>query len=226
MDKWKFDPNYINAYLSILVRYYEIFRDVYRYDLGKVPHTQIRNDTEEYFERQDPIARFIKCKLIYVGKIYPTTGELVDKIEIKDIFREYKNWYLIEYGQQLQGHNTTHCNNFEKNYKLHNYLEIKRINGDNITYLKEYVLVDTEQNYDSIYSDIFNIDKILKSNDKNITLDEKLDIIHKQKEIAKNKISNIMTEQCAINSTIKVYEKQLEKLSSEYNNLLSASIEL
>lgn len=225
MEKWKKQQEYKNAYFSIMLHYYEILRDKYKYNFGDIPQSNIRKETEEYFERQDPISKFIKCRMIYVGKRYPGNGEPVKPIRIKDIFHEYKKWYTSEYGL-LTGLNSTHCNNFEKNYKLHNNIKVHKTGGANVTFLEEFVLVTSEENYDDIYSEIFYLDKILKASDNDISKEEKKNILSKQIEISRNKISNIKIEYDNLKSIEETYLMELHEYENKYSSLLADEIDM
>src|SRR5690242_15395541 len=61
------DPKYKEAYLSILVKYYNILRDQYNYDLNNIPKPSIVRDTEKYRNEQDTINRFITDRVIFIG---------------------------------------------------------------------------------------------------------------------------------------------------------------
>ena len=225
MNKWKHDINYQNAYLSIMVNFYEKFRDEYNYDIGKIPHTQIIEETEDYFERQDPIAKFIKCKMIFVGDKYPVTGKNVESIPIKDIYDVYKKWFTVEYGE-LKGHKVEHCNNFEKNYKIHNNLCVNRINGDNVTFLKGYVLVEYDENYDTVYENIFDVDHILNNSVDSSPVDNQLTILNNCIKTQENILQNIKTEINQLQSQQQKLVNHRQLLLNKKNELIYSSIDI
>jgi hypothetical protein len=58
------DPNYQEAYFSILVHYYEIFRDRYGCNIDEVPHERIRRETRAFQNQQDTMSRFLTERLL------------------------------------------------------------------------------------------------------------------------------------------------------------------
>lgn len=105
-DTFTKDPEYKKAYFSILVKYYEIFRDKYKSNLNNIQSSSIDRDTRDYQSEQDTIARFIHERVIHVGEYYknksdPNTGEplKVSDIPINDLVLKYLNWY----GSKIDG---------------------------------------------------------------------------------------------------------------------------
>lgn len=96
-SKWPYQREYQEAYLSILVKYYEIFRDKYNGIINKVPCEKINRETIDYAKRQDKITEFVCDRILHVGKKFKD-GKDVPKISITEIVGHYINWYIKKYG--------------------------------------------------------------------------------------------------------------------------------
>lgn len=214
MNIWKHDINYQNAFLSILVKFYIQFRDVYNYDFSKIPHSIVKQETEEFFERQDPISKFIKNKMIYVGSTYPMTGKAVEPIAIKNIYEVYKNWYSDEYGE-LRGHKTDHCAKIMQNYKIYDKITKNKENGETIVYVTGYVIINEDKNYDQEYNKIFNIKHIVNYN-KNSNNSTPVNEV----------ITNINI--CIDNQSVKLkeLENKILELENQKNKIYTSQFEL
>jgi hypothetical protein len=79
------DPAWVSTVLSLSVLYYTIFKRKYGGDLAKVPNDTIKNETQEYINRQDTINRFI-CE-----KIVDTKDEC--EIPVSEVVTAYIAWY-------------------------------------------------------------------------------------------------------------------------------------
>ena len=66
-----YDVNYKQAYLSILVHFYELYRDTYGSDLERIPKPTINRETQMYKNEQDTIERFIAQQVVHIGTHYP-----------------------------------------------------------------------------------------------------------------------------------------------------------
>lgn len=96
--KWiDFAPNsiqYRRAYLSILVHYYEMYRDKYNSNLHAVPKPTIERETAAFRNEQDTMHRFIDEKVIYVG---PGTEDApTEKIALETVAKAYIKWFQRE----------------------------------------------------------------------------------------------------------------------------------
>lgn len=94
------DESYKSAYLSILVHYYEIYRDKYKSDISSVYSAAIRKDTKNYQNTQDTLARFINEQIIHIGPYYyhyidPETKSApkVKEIPMHELIENYSVWY-------------------------------------------------------------------------------------------------------------------------------------
>ncbi len=65
IDKFCNDDNYKSAFLSILIHYYEKFRNEYNGDINKCKSQTIFNETEKYKNSENIINKFISEKLKY-----------------------------------------------------------------------------------------------------------------------------------------------------------------
>jgi phage/plasmid-associated DNA primase len=92
------DPNYKKAYLSILVKYYEMYRDKYNCDLNNIPKPTIDRETKAYQNEQDTVSRFVNEQVVILGPqtIDPVDGTVkkVDDISMVDVCNRYVSWYI------------------------------------------------------------------------------------------------------------------------------------
>lgn len=87
------DPEYLQAYLSILVHYYEIFRDRYGGNLDNIPKPTIDAETAAFRQEQDAFSRFIETKIRPARE-----GEIARRLTALEIAQEYLNWYAVTIG--------------------------------------------------------------------------------------------------------------------------------
>lgn len=96
------DTHYKEAYLSILVKFYEIFRDKYNGDLNNIISKSIENDTRNYRNEQDTVSRFISEQVIYIGPVFKRKNletneyEPVPNIPITDLASKYIIWHTAK----------------------------------------------------------------------------------------------------------------------------------
>lgn len=82
---------YRRAYLSILVHWYEVYREKYNSNLHQIPKPTIDRETSEYRKEQDTMHRFLEEKVIRVG---PGSEEApTEKIPLAEVARAYIKWY-------------------------------------------------------------------------------------------------------------------------------------
>ena len=84
--QWPDDPEVKSAFLSILCYYYEILQNDYKGIVENVPHPHVRNDTEEYRDRQDKINNFINMRFV-------KTVDPFHRISMATIIEKYTKWY-------------------------------------------------------------------------------------------------------------------------------------
>lgn len=92
------DPNYKRAYLSILVKYYEEYRDKYNCDLNNVPKPTIDKETLAYQNDQDTISRFITEQVVEIKpeerKAAEAAGQKIRDIPLTDVANRYIAWHV------------------------------------------------------------------------------------------------------------------------------------
>lgn len=85
-SKWAEDPNYLTAFLAILVHYYSSLQRKYRGKVLNVQHPHLRADTEKFRNQQDLINRFFNFYLVKCAD--PEKGMPID-----DVIEKYSKWY-------------------------------------------------------------------------------------------------------------------------------------
>jgi phage/plasmid-associated DNA primase len=95
------DPNYKKAYLSILMRYYEMYRDKYNCDLNNIPKPTIDKETRTFQNEQDTISRFISEQIVHLGKEVPDTADggkmkKVRDINLVDVANRFIAWHVAK----------------------------------------------------------------------------------------------------------------------------------
>ncbi|MEM3061932.1 MAG: DUF5906 domain-containing protein [Nitrososphaerota archaeon] len=123
------DPQFLQAYLSILIKYYEELRDKYHYDLDSIPKPTIDKETKDYRHRQDIFTYYVETYII--------KDENAEDIMLDVLITRYITWYT---------HNIS-----EKNYParldvkqkfLHSYLQKSMIQINNNWKLTKHKLLD------------------------------------------------------------------------------------
>lgn len=99
MNSWTKDPKFLEAYFSIMVKYYIILGSKYNFDLNRVPKRIIDEDTRSYQLSQDKISEFIETRMIHLGKVYP--GSLIDvlPIPILSLVDSYNKWFMQKHAK-------------------------------------------------------------------------------------------------------------------------------
>lgn len=82
---------YRRAYLSILVHWYEIYREKYNSNLHQIPKPTIDRETSDYRKEQDTMHRFLEEKVIRIGA--GTEESPTEKIPLAEVARAYIKWY-------------------------------------------------------------------------------------------------------------------------------------
>ncbi len=144
MDEWVSDIKFRQAYLSILVHYYEILRDTYSYNFRKIPRTKIDKYTQEYEIRQDTISQFIYTRIIYIGETY-IDGSEVSKVPIVNIVSLYTIWHTKTLG--IEKFNLNDIQNYLRAHRnIQSYIEI----GISDNYLTKHRVLAQGENYADI----------------------------------------------------------------------------
>jgi phage/plasmid-associated DNA primase len=92
-----YNMKYKQAYLSIIVYFYEMYRDIYGSNLSKIPKMTIDKETQKYKDEQDTIERYISQQVIKIGECY-TDGEKVSDINLSDLAAKYAEWHKRKIG--------------------------------------------------------------------------------------------------------------------------------
>jgi len=86
--------HYRQAYMAILVHYYEKYRDVYNSNLHRILKPTIDRETSDFRKEQDTMHRFLEEKVIHVG---PGTEDApTEKLALGIVARAYIKWYQNE----------------------------------------------------------------------------------------------------------------------------------
>lgn len=93
-EKFDKDPEYLSAFLSILVYYWQVFKIHYDHKLVNIPHPHIEYETAKYRTAKDSIDEFITRRMVRVPeRVSPLTQKATQHIErMKDIIDRYVEW--------------------------------------------------------------------------------------------------------------------------------------
>ena len=85
--------HYKRAYLSILMKFYEEYRDKYNSNLHHVLRVTptILKETQKFRNEQDCVNRFCTTQVIHVGPMYK--GEPTERIRLEELAMLYHRWY-------------------------------------------------------------------------------------------------------------------------------------
>jgi phage/plasmid-associated DNA primase len=134
-------PEYRSAYFSILMHFYELYRDRYNYNLDNVPRPTIDAETQAFQNEQDLLSRFISQRLIEVGESAP-------HISISTLVERYNEWLHVVDGSSANAKET--AREFSKTaIKGHIF---RKENGEN--YLKNYRVLKMDEDPDRVKKDI------------------------------------------------------------------------
>lgn len=89
------DKNYKQAFLSILVYWYGVYRDKYHSNVQSIAKPSIDAATQYYHNSQDTIARFISEQCYHVGKFDPRHHENIEiePISVTTLAARYADWH-------------------------------------------------------------------------------------------------------------------------------------
>jgi phage/plasmid-associated DNA primase len=87
------NEHYKRAYLSILMKYYEEYRDKFNSNLHNVLRVTptILRETQAFRNEQDTINRFCTTQVVHVGPEYK--GEPTERIAMNEVAKQYTKWY-------------------------------------------------------------------------------------------------------------------------------------
>jgi len=97
-----FDIKYRQAYLTILMYYYELYRDVYHCNLSRIPKQTIDDETQKYKDEQDTIEKYITQQIVKIGEHYPSDNNepptKVADVGLSDLANKYVEWHKRKIG--------------------------------------------------------------------------------------------------------------------------------
>ena len=172
--------NFKKAYFSLLVYFYEVYRDIFKSDLSRIESLSIDKDTKKYRNEQDTISRFVNEQIIYIGKNYPINTmtnevEKVADIPLTEIASKYIEWYVatIDSNKLIQ----KEIIKAFKSTTLKRFIIMKKSTQE---YLTEHRILNIgeENNYNNVNvgDDTINPDKLSLEFDKeNSIIDENID---------------------------------------------------
>lgn len=92
-DRFDKDPEYLSAFLSILVYYWQVFQIKYGGKLVNIPHPHIEYETAKYRTAKDSIDEFITRRMVRVPDRQMGVGQKGPHIErMKAIIDKYVQW--------------------------------------------------------------------------------------------------------------------------------------
>jgi phage/plasmid-associated DNA primase len=88
------NEHYKRAYLSILMKHYEEYRDMFNSNLHNVLRVTptILNETQTFRNEQDCINRFCTTQVVHVGETNKD-GTEVERIRLEEVANQYIRWY-------------------------------------------------------------------------------------------------------------------------------------
>ena len=117
------DSLYREAFLSILIHYYEKYIYIYKADLKNVISKTIQYETDNYKSRQDTIQRFILEKIEIVDQ--------TNKIVLDDLSKKYIQWHLLKFGSTYKSSlDTKEVSAMIENSNLSKYIRVDKSSCD------------------------------------------------------------------------------------------------
>jgi hypothetical protein len=125
IQNWHKMPEYRNAYLSILTKWYAIYTKEYGRDLNKIKSPTIERETKDYRISQDKVSQFINSNIVKVGKIYPGTEIEVPAIPLATITTRYTQWMIKHEDPKFKMQQQTLIKMFAAAIDLKGFVQIK-----------------------------------------------------------------------------------------------------
>jgi len=162
------DPEFLSAYLAVMVYYYEKLQRLYDGKVTKVPHPHIERATQEYQNRQDKLSKFLDATLIKCAD-----DEKDVELSLEELIGKYERWFK-NFGVVDRDFKKGIENDFQ-NSKIADYLE-KDARGIRF-FLKGYRVyeqngVDDLKDGEEWFSSISKKNKNNKLKTKSETVDE------------------------------------------------------
>lgn len=146
MSRWVHDPNYQQAYLSILVHHYERYRDEFGCNLRNVPKTTIDRETEEYQKEQDTITKFVLERVHFIGPTYED-GEKVSPVSVNDLVHQYIIWFKRCINDKMTISRQDTARDIKDHPKIKKFMEAY---GDHQDYLTQHRVLGINENFQDI----------------------------------------------------------------------------
>jgi phage/plasmid-associated DNA primase len=146
-SKWTEDEDVLASYLGILAYYYESLQNNYGGKVRNVPHPHIREETENFRNRQDRVNNFLNSTLV-------KCEDEETEIPITDVIEKYIKWYDVQFpgsGKDYQ----RHAKDQIENSKIQPFIRKNR----QCSYLKGYRVLDigeTKTEDEEYYMDEFD----------------------------------------------------------------------
>lgn len=144
------DPNYKKAYLSILMRYYEMYRDKYNCDLNNIPKPTIDRETRNFQNEQDTVSRFISEQCVRLGKeTKDVDGKMkkVRDINLVDVANRFIAWHVAKIDDRRPIR--SEVLKALRNSPLKNFI-VDKFTG---AYLTEHRILEVGEDYDASQND-------------------------------------------------------------------------
>ncbi len=139
IQKWSNLPEYRNAYLSILTKWYKIYAEKYNRDLNLIPIPTIIKETTEYRISQDKLSQFINSYVIKIGQFYPDTTIAVPPINMEAVAGRYIQWLTKQIDSRHKQTTSGVIKQFSESIDLGGY--IHAVQGSKSMFLHEHHLL-------------------------------------------------------------------------------------
>lgn len=145
-SKWAEDDEVLERYLGILVYYYESLLNNYGGKVRNVPHPHIRQETEQFRNRQDRVNNFLNATLV-------KCSDENTEIPLTTVIDKYIKWYEAEFPGSTTDQKR-HAKDQLENSKIQNFIKKTRHGS----YLKGYRILgigELPDEGEEMYIDIF-----------------------------------------------------------------------
>lgn len=213
-SKWAEDEQVLEAYLGILVYYYESLYNNYGGKVRNVPHHHIKKETEEFRNRQDKVNNFLNMTLV---KCEDPESEM----PITDVVEKFTKWYESHF-PGTSGEFKRHAKDNIENSKIQSFLKKTRMGN----YLKGYRVLgvgETKTDGEEYYIDIHeNIDK----NKMKIKKESSTEYIERLcKEYDKKNISDPINIHSTVNTNMTSYKNNIMNIESDSDSEIDRMVE-
>ena len=215
-SSWTEDDEVLASYLGILAYYYESLQNNYDGKVRNVPHPHIRQETEEFRNRQDRVNNFLNLKLV-------KSADEDSEMPIAIVKMRYVNWYESNYPGTNKEYQRVAIDQLE-NSKIQSF--IKKSKRGN--FLKGYRVLDlTEEKDDDeeYYTDLFERENNNTTSIKSETTIEYIDRLCKEYDM--KKIENtyeFVNPKSDFNDNINYTDNKDDDSSSDIEDMVADNI--